>query len=217
MIAYLILAFLPQQADWISTVTVPESSPPPAVAEDCVCANCDCEDLSAVVIAHEQEIADLKAAVEELRQKHLATKVTAPVDLSGILREIAELKARPAFTEAEIRAFAKDEIEKFHAEVKLKDGTTQKVEATDVKVSVNGFSGQFEVPPGGVITHINGVPVGSNNGWTRTVNPVTRQTTSVVGQTPRFNVRAVPRQGGVRFFAAPRGTCQIVNGVQVCN
>lgn len=240
ILATLLLAVLPPQtSDWLSTVSVPDDAPPPkaeadwidvvspeAPKPDCDCKECNCgnvkgdvESLASITFAHEQEIAELKAAVEELRQKQLTTKAATPVDLSGILREIAELKARPAFTEEEIRSFAKDEIQKFHAEVKMKDGTVKTVEATGVQVSVNGYSGKFEVPPGGVVTAINGVPVSPSNGWTRVVNPATNRTSSVFGQTPNFNVRAVPSRSTVRFFASPRsnGTCRIVNGVKVCN
>lgn len=235
MIAILLAFLAIQDTDWLSTVTVPEEPPavkaeadwigtvsPTAPAKDDAC-KCDCEKdidaLGVMAFAHEQEINDLKAAVEELRQKMLTTKSTEPVDLSGILREIAELKARPAFTESEIRAFAKEEIQKFHAEVKMPSGEVKKIEATDVKVTVNGYSGTFEVPPGGVVTSIDGKPVGSSNGWVRSVDPVTRRTTSMVGQTDNFNFRAVPQQNNVRFFALPRAnsTCRIVNGVRVCN
>lgn len=209
----LLLSILAFQSDWISTVTVPEEKAPPAVEQSAI------EDLARLAMAHEDEIRALRTDLEELRQKQLNTKVTAPVDLSGILRDIAELKSRPAFTEAEIREFAKDEIAKFHAEVKLKDGSTQKIEAKNVQMSVTGYSGTFDVPEGAVITSIDGVPVSSTNGWTRVVNRAGR-VSSVVGQTPNYNVRAVPlRNNSIRFFASPRssGTCRIVNGVQVCN
>lgn len=233
-IAFLLLAVLPQsdwlstvsideppakvvsqEADWISTVT-PEAPAPAPQVDDC---KCECEDVAPIVIAHEQEIQALRADVEALRQKLLTTKMSAPQDLSPILRDIAELKSRPAFTEAEIRAFAKDEIEKFHAQVKLSSGEVKTVKAQSVQATVNGFSGTFEVPPGGVITHINGQPVNRSNGWVRTVDPVSNRTVSAVGQVPNYRVQMQPVRSGVRFFAAPRSnsTCRIVNGVQVCN
>lgn len=209
-----------QEADWISTVTPEEAAAPvpqPQV-DDCKC-ECGCEDVAPIVIAHEQELQALRADVEALRQKLLTTKMTEPQDLSGILRDIAELKGRPAFTEAEIRAFAKDEIEKFHAQVKMPSGEVKTVQASSVQATVAGYSGVFEVPPGGVVTHINGQPVGRSNGWVRTVDRSTNRTVMAAGQVPGYSVRAMPVRSGVRFFAAPRSnsTCRIVNGVKVCN
>lgn len=205
-----------QQSDWISTVTVDE--PVEQVAPEPV-RECNCGDVDGVLMAHEADIQQLKIAVEELRQKQLATKSFPPVDLSGIERKLAELQSRPAFTEEEIREFARDEIKKWEATVKLPTGETKTVAASDVQVSVNGYAGTFDVPPGAVITAINGVPVGQRNGWTRTVEPTTRRTLSATGTVQDYTVRAVPApRGRVRFFAAPQsGTCRIVNGVQICN
>lgn len=205
------------QSDWISTVTVNE--PVAEVAEAPPVRECNCGDVSGILMAHEQDIQNLKAEIEELRKRQLTQKSFAPVDLTGIERKLAELQSRPAFTEQEIREFAKDEIKKFHATVRLPNGESKDIPASDMKVSVNGYAGTFDVPEGGVVTHINGVPVGQSNGWVRTVDPATNRTLSATGVVQDYTVRAVPStRNRVRFFAAPQGsTCRIVNGVRICN
>jgi hypothetical protein len=179
------------------------------------------DEVKAATAAANEAASDARAAANEAR----ALRTSNMTEIDSIL---AELKARPSFTEEEIRAFAREEAQKLVATVKMPDGTSKEVKASEVvpvaenknnTVSVVGYAGTFEVPVGGYITHIDGKPV------TRAVLSAPVQATRVVGTvavagvTEDYQVHATRGIGNrVKFFAAPRATvCRIVNGVQVCN
>lgn len=171
---------------------------------------------------------DAKGAADDARSAANEARALRTSNMSAVDAAIAELQARPHFTEDQIREFARDEAKKLVATVHMPDGTTKQVAAKGVvpvaenknnTVSIRGYAGTFDIPEGGYITHIDGQPV------VRTVLAATVEASRVVGNvqvagvTRSFSVHAA-RQGrnSIRFFAAPRATtCRIVNGVQVCN
>lgn len=180
------------------------------------------DDVKKATDAANNAAADAQAAASEARALRLS-------NTSELEAAIQELRSRPAFTEEEIRAFAREEAQKLVATVKLPDGSTKEVKASDVvpvaeskgnTVSILGYAGTFDVPEGGYITHIDGKPVAATR-VVATSAPAVRIVGRVTsaGTTDDYQFQAT-RVGGsrVRFFATPRATtCRIVNGVRICN
>ena len=80
------------------------------------------------------------------------------------------------------------------------------------KVSIPGYNGTFDIKPGEQIVEIDGVPVRGYNS-SRTSN------VSHYGYSGGYIVNAYnpsPRGWRVRL-AQPTKSCQMVNGVMVCN
>lgn len=118
-------------------------------------------------------------------------------------------------TREEVTGIVKEEVQKY---VKLTIKSGSKVENVSVplvptktavvynSVSIPGYSGSFDVPVGGVITHIDGVPVNrSYSSNSRTV---------YAGNSFAQSYRQSSSQR-VRI-SQPRG-CRMVNGVLQCN
>lgn len=103
------------------------------------------------------------------------------------------------------------EVERQLATLKIQMADGRTVEKP-VEVSPTATT-RFELKPGEIITHIDGVPVNGTGYYSPTVQaPVIRYVA------PTTEVRQYTRGGRVFGFLRPRaGTCRIVNGVQVCN
>lgn len=163
---------------------------------------------------------DAKKAVADLATNAPVSSPFGGVTIEEVDAAIAKAIAdRPAFTESEIREFAKDEIKKhLEAKVKMPDGTVKTVESSTCEVTVNGYEGTFKVPVGGKIVSVDGRPVSSS------ASMQTANGTVYMGRTSDIQMQTVPmadysQPQVIRFNSIPQsfgksmtrqGTCRNV-------
>jgi hypothetical protein len=205
-----------QEPDWFSRVPIP-------TAEDVVEAPSDSESptespdagLQQALAANLEQTMrlndEMQKVVKEAGDAIDRINSFEPVTMDQVRAEIQlALGNRPAFTEDEIREFARDEIKKYHATVKMPNGSLKTIEADSVEVTVAGESGTFLVPAGGVVVEVNGKPV---RGAGRVVSGGSVQ---YMGVTEDLQLKTIPNaigQAGQRImFNAPlgRSTCRQV-------
>lgn len=181
------------------------------------------EDDSKARLEEMRKLADeIKAIGEQIKLDNESIKVTKmTLNDSQVLsfeERLATLEqdSLKYVTREEVTGIVKEEVQKY---VKLTIKTGAKVEDVSVpleptktsavynSVAIPGYSGSFSVPVGGVITHIDGVPVGRSYGSSN-VRTVYSGNSFVQGYRQNNNWR-------IRV-AQPTG-CRMVNGVLQCN
>lgn len=236
LIAFLVsipsIAMAQAEPDWFSNLPdpTPEVVPDPAIidapekvnegltsilAEIRSVSESTKDTLNELLNAKDAAISAAKRANEAADRAESVVFSTSSPDLSDILARITELEARPSFTEAEIRSFAKDEAQKLiEVRVSKSDGTTETRRVTATRsVTLPGYAGTFEVGPGEVVTHVDNRPVSTSY----QTSPTTFSAT-----TSEFILQSSPtptRSSRITFFPRLNSsrTCRMVNGIQICN
>jgi hypothetical protein len=208
------------QLDWMSKVIVPveeaqQGGDAEASIVDEVRALVDRAEAAQILA---QEAAELSVANAKLAKEAAESTRTfaSSSEIESLRQQLDELRGRPAFTEDEIREFAKDEIKKAsEAQVKMPDGSVKTIQADTFEATVAGYSGTFTVPVGGRIVSVDGQPL--------TQRAIYGE--SIIASTGHVTMQAAPsfqasdsRGVKVRFWSLPSTSqCRMVNGVKVCN
>ncbi len=207
LIALLMVSSVGLCQDWISEVSVPvlpESADMPMPPSP----------LESLMQRMEQAIADAKAATEAAKlvtASPMKFDFDADARLSALELAVEKLAARKEWTEGEIRTLAKGEAEKLmQATVKTPSGEVREVGASSMQVSVDGYSGTFEVKDGEKIIAVNGQPIVHRAVVSERVmvdsQPVVVQ--SMMATTQSVQMQSVPqRQGVVRFWSMRNQQC----------
>lgn len=175
----------------------------PAAEDDCLCADCKCDDCKCEAVGLEG---------------------TGPGFVDERMRsDVSQLAGRMALLESQVQMIngrittLDGRVEKVEEQLKALL-TVQRADGTQTTAEVeidhvNGY-GDFEVPPGGRVVAINGVPVArSTMATTSNVRYVTPQ--YAAQPVARRTVRVFPRVFGTQST----GTCRIdpVTGARICN
>lgn len=173
--------------------------------DECPCGGCKGEEVSVLepevqVIREEFDSAPLQAQMSTLEQELMTLKAQMNV-VSVLEGDVQALKAKQSevsellanmptpFSEEEIKKIVREELE---VQLKLLNKQGGEVER---KVTVSAAGSTFELNPGEVLTHVNGVPVNAQpytsfDGVERTNMYQTPQYRVSVPQTRRGVVRA---------------------------
>lgn len=119
-------------------------------------------------------------------------------------------------TRDEVVGFVKEEVEK-QVQLTIKTGNITRKLSVPLKqtsesvvynqVSIPGHFGTFDVPEGGVITHVDGIPI----------HKVTSVNNTHLGYTSNHFMQGVKQNGVWRTRIAQPSNCRFVNGVLQCN
>jgi hypothetical protein len=201
------------------------------VVEPVVEPNLDAFDISDLAIEDDskarldeiRKLADeIKAIGEQIKLDNESSKVTKmTLNDSQVLSfeerlSTLEKDSLNYVTREEVTGIVKEEVQKY-VKLTIKSGTEVKnvnVPLVPTKssvvynsVAIPGYSGSFDVPVGGVITHIDGVPVGRTYG-SRDVKTIYSGNSFLQGS----------RLGnGWRVQVAQPTGCTMVNGIMQCN
>lgn len=180
----------------------------------------------------QKRIAEMNKILEDM--KRLSAEVNAIVDeqkkavkmtfedsqISGLEERVATLErdSNNWVTREEVTEIVKAEVKKY-VELTVQKGDTVKtvkapMEITESaavynKVTIPGYAGTFDLAPGEVITHIDGVPVRQYSNSTDA---------QPIAYANNYFMRAVPRNNAWRVrFSQPSNCSQMADGTWVCN
>lgn len=181
------------------------------------------EDDSKARLEEMRKLADeIKAIGEQIKLDNESNKVTKMTlndsQVASFEERLSALEQDSLryVTREEVTGIVKEEVQKY-VKLTIKSGTEVKnvnvplvpTESSVLynSVAIPGYSGSFNVPVGGVVTHIDGVPVSRSYGSSST------RTVYAGNSFAQFNRQVSPQR--VRI-SQPRG-CRMVNGVLQCN